>query len=96
MVRTAARRERRPSSYPSWQSAAARGPANDESPALSSRVGPEARFAYVFRALDLLKVHRRGRRMAVGICNRKAALRRPRSLDFCTLGARPRGGGAVF
>ena len=37
--------------------------------ALGSRPGgTEAPLAYVFRALDLLKVHRRGRRKAAGTC----------------------------
>ena len=36
--------------------------------------------AYVFRALGLQKVHRRGRRKAAGICNRMAVVWRPRSL----------------
>jgi hypothetical protein len=67
MKRTAARRERRPNSNSSWQSAAADGPANDESPALECPGGTGGPLAYVFRALGLLKVHRRGRRKAVGL-----------------------------
>ena len=49
--------------------------------ALGSRPGgTEAPFAYVFRALDLLEVHRRGRRKAAGNAKRMAVVWRPRSL----------------
>ncbi len=55
--------------------------------ALGSRPGgTEAPLAYVFRALDLLEVHRRGRRKVAGIANRMAVVWRPRSL-FSPLGA---------
>ena len=65
--------------------------------ALGSRPGgTEAPLAYVFRALDLLEVHRRGRRKAAGICKSdggRLAPALPSSLS--PRGQRPRGGGAV-
>jgi hypothetical protein len=83
------------------RTAAARGPANDESPApVARRVGPKARSrcdstlgrgaAARGRPCEAWLRHDKAARKKLA-----AALRRPRSLALIPSGSRPRGGGAL-